>query len=212
MGIFDIQYQLQQYGILSGWYLPYPWGIGDVNYPAFPGEYWTCGVWDIQHHILMTMRVFDANYASWIWRDWTSNTPHGGMDFTSNISYIHKGYEILNILHIQRDIEYPKSHGPIWRYLISNIKYNSMGYCMPDICHIHGGYGISIILHSQGHIGPGGMGYPISHLNDYWSFNNSHIHSGILYIQYPLWRFGVSDIQYHSCPWRILDTQTPRHP
>ena len=141
----------------------------------------------------------------------TGNTGHL-MDFTSNISYIHKGYERTNILHIQRDIEYPKSHGPIWIYLISNIKYNSMGYCMPDICHIHGGYGISIILHSQGHIGPGGMGYPISHLNDYWSFNNSHIHSGILYIHYPLWRFGVSDIQYHSCPWRILDTQTPWHP
>ena len=99
-----------------------------------------------------------------------------------------------------------------YEYLISNINHINMGYWMPDICHIHGGYGISIILHSQGHIGPGGMGYPISHLNDYWSFNNSHIHSGILYIHYPLWRFGVSDIQYHSCPWRILDTQTPRHP
>ena len=74
---------------------------------------------------------------------WTCNTPHGGMDFTSNISYIHKGYEISNILHIQRDIGYPKqhpkSHISIWGYWISNINYNNMGYCMPDIGHIHGG-------------------------------------------------------------------------
>ena len=132
--------------------------------------------------------------------------------FTSDISHIHKGYERSKIMHIQRDIGYPKWHVPIWGYLTSNINYNSMGYGIAHICHIHGGYGISIILNSQVHIGPGGMGYPISHLNEYWSFNNSHIHSGILYIQYPLWRFGVSDIQYHSCPWRILDTQTPRHP
>ena len=66
------------------------------------------------------------------------NTGHL-MDFTSNISYIHKGYEILNILHIQRDIGYPKSHISIWGCWISNINYNNMGYCMLDICHIHGG-------------------------------------------------------------------------
>ena len=52
MGIFDIQYQLQQYGILYACYMPHP---GDINHPAFTGAYWTWGVWDIQHHILMTI-------------------------------------------------------------------------------------------------------------------------------------------------------------
>ena len=172
MGIFDIQYQLRRYGILYCSYLLYPWGIGDINYPAFPVEYWTWGVWDIQHHILMTMRVFDANYASWIWRYLTSNTPHGGMDFTYNIIYIHKGYEIPNILHIQRDIGYPISTITIWGTvcLISAISMEDRGNQLSCI--------------TRGTWDRGRMGYPTSHPNDYWPFNTSHVHSGILYTQY----------------------------
>ena len=41
--------------------------------------------------------------------------------------------------HIQRNTGYPKSHISIWGYWISNVNYNNMGCCMPDICHIHGG-------------------------------------------------------------------------
>jgi len=115
-------------------------------------------------------------------------------DMRYRISCISKGIldipnSIPNHMYPYGGIGYPISTITIWGTvcLVSAMSMEDRGYQLSCI--------------TRGIWDMGRMGYPTSHPNDYWPFNTSHVHSGILYTQYPPWRFGISDIQYHSCPW-----------
>ena len=114
-------------------------------------------------------------------------------DMRLRISCISKGIlDIPHHIYPYEDIGYPISSITIWDIacLISAISMGDRGYQFSYI--------------PRSILDMGAMWYPTSHPNDYWVFNTCHIHSGILYIQYPHGDLGYpifNIIHVHGVYW-----------